>query len=218
MLAAALDADLIDWNSALNETVDAVFAPDVLVRLRAETRSEHDAIEDTLNLTGEDITLADYRYRLEQFYGFYRPMENRMRSVDDWLAPWLDAKERRKTSLLKEDLHLLGCSSPDSLSMCMDLPLLKDPAAYFGCLYVLEGATLGGQVISRHIHKKLGLTAATGGRFFEGYGSRTGFMWQQFRAAIGQFASSKDLQDSAIAAARSTFDRLNQWCQRKNLS
>ena len=39
------------------------------------------------------------------------------------------------------------------------LPPLETQADAFGCLYVLEGATLGGRVISRHIERALGLDA-----------------------------------------------------------
>jgi hypothetical protein len=34
---------------------------------------------------------------------------------------------------------------------------LDDPGALIGTLYVIEGATLGGEVISRHLHKHLEL-------------------------------------------------------------
>ena len=199
----------------MNETV-ATVSPAVLVRLRAETRSEHDAIEQSLDLIGDDLTLSNYRHRLEQFYGFYQPLEDQMRRLDNWLAPWLDAKERVKTPLLAQDLRTLGCKSLDSLPRCSHLPALESAAGYFGCMYVLEGSTLGGQVISRHICEKLGVTSLSGGRFFEGYGRRTGFMWQQFRVAISEFATTSDTQDQVVAAARSTFAMLNRWCQRRN--
>lgn len=184
----------------------------VLTRLRAETRAEHDAIEQTLDLVNEDLTAASYRHRIEQFYGFYRPLEDRMRAIDSWLAPWLDATQRRKTLLLEQDLKVLGCTSPEGLPRCSDLPPLADPAAYFGCLYVLEGSTLGGQVIGRHIRDKLGVTAETGGRFFAGYGDQTGLHWQQFRSALTAFSAIHDADEQVIAAARSTFDRLTRWC------
>jgi heme oxygenase len=49
-----------------------------------------------------------------------------------------------------------------------------------GCLYVLEGATLGGQFISRHL-ATLGIGPANGGLFFHGYGAKTGEMWKSFQ-------------------------------------
>lgn len=44
--------------------------PNVLARLRLETRREHGAVEHVLNLMGA-LTDSTYRERLVQFYGFY---------------------------------------------------------------------------------------------------------------------------------------------------
>ena len=53
----------------------------ILARLKDETRPEHDAIEQVLDLMDGTLTLAAYRRRLEQFHGFYRPVEDASRSL-----------------------------------------------------------------------------------------------------------------------------------------
>ena len=53
----------------------------LLTRLRIETRAEHDAIERTLLLVGDDLTLEMYTHRIAQFYGFYKPVEEQL--LDD---------------------------------------------------------------------------------------------------------------------------------------
>ena len=59
----------------------------ILARLRLETRGEHDAVELELDLIGVSLTREGYRQRLEQFYGFYAPLEaalhNRCVPTDD---------------------------------------------------------------------------------------------------------------------------------------
>ena len=185
--------------------------PPVLSRLRAETRAEHDAIEAALDLTGDGLTRDGYRRVLERFYGFYAPLEPAIRAVGGWADRGLDLDARRKTPLLEADLRALGADAPASLPLCNDLPLLVTPADCFGCLYVLEGSTLGGQLISRHVQHALGVTPETGGRFFHGYGDETGEMWQSFRAAVtGSVVSPAD-QDAAVAAAKDTFSKLHRW-------
>jgi heme oxygenase len=57
---------------------------------------------------------------------------------------------------------------------------------------VLEGATHGGQFISKHTLALLGVTPETAGRFFHGYGERTGAMWRTFGAALTGFATLRD--------------------------
>ena len=185
--------------------------PSILSRLRAETRAEHDAIEAALDMTGNGLTREVYRRVLERFYGFYAPLEPAIRAVGGWADRGLDLDARRKGPLLEADLRTLGVDAPTALPLCDDLPHLVTPADCFGCLYVLEGSTLGGQFISRHVHRVLGVTPETGGRFFHGYGDKTGEMWQSFRAAVTGFVVSPADQDATVAAAKDTFRKLHRW-------
>lgn len=183
----------------------------ILARLKSETRSDHDALEAALGLAQTTLTPAAYRRTLERFYGFYRPLEAELQATLACSAHGLDLTERLKTSLLDADLRALGGAAPDRLPVCASRPVVTDAARCFGCLYVLEGSTLGGQLISRHVRQTLGVTPETGGRFFQGYGDRTGQMWQSFRAAVTGFVVSPALQDAAVAAAKDTFQKLHRW-------
>ena len=183
----------------------------VLERLRSETRPHHDAIEGTLDLTSESLGRDAYRRTLERFYGFYRPLEAGLWAAGGWLERGLDITERSKTPLLEADLRALGAGDPAGLPVCTDLPPHATVAAAFGCLYVLEGATLGGQVISRSVQKAVGITPDTGGRCFHGYGDRTGPMWQAFRAALVAFAVTLSDQNEIVSAAKDTFSKLHRW-------
>ena len=196
------------------ETNAVAHAP-ILARLRVETRPEHDAVEAVLGLTGGGLTRDGYRRTLEQFYGYYQPLEDAVRAVVERVGRGLDPDERRKTPLLESDLRALGVDAPDRLPVCSDLPRVDSVAAAFGCLYVTEGATLGGQFISRHVRQTIGVTPETGGRFFHGYGDRTGVMWQTFRTALAAFATTQDTQDQVTAAAVQTFRTLRAWCERR---
>jgi heme oxygenase len=78
-----------------------------------------------------------------------------------------------------------------------------------GTLYVLEGATLGGQIIQRQLHCSLGLDAGSGAAFFVGYGARTRQMWMQFSAHLER-APGLDI-DAATHAAVQTFETMERW-------
>ena len=192
--------------------MSTVLHPLLLSRLRTETRAQHDAIEQTLLLMDDDLTVEGYGRRLQQFYGFYKPVEARILDRSGPVAPWLAVRERRKTPALEADLKALGLAAAQ-LPLCASLPPLASAAECFGCLYVLEGASLGGLIISRHVEQKLGMSAACGGSFFGGYGEHTGAMWQQFRAAITAFSSGTDEQDAVVDSARATFEALRHWCE-----
>lgn len=186
-----------------------------LARLRAETRSEHLAIEATLRLTVDDLTLVTYRHRLEQLYGFYRPIEADLREVCDWSRHGLDLDARRKTPLLVADLRSLGWTDVAGIPLCSDLPPLPGVAEGFGCLYVLEGATLGGRIVTRHLRGVLGDGFERAGRFFGGYGERTAEMWCRFREALARFADGgRDTGDRTVVSAVATFRALRRWCAR----
>lgn len=194
-------------------TASEMSGTSVLERLKAETRPEHDAIEAALGLLDPSLTQAAYCGTLSRFYGFYRPLEAGVWSLCDWREHGLEPAERRKTPLLEADLRALGVDPPQ-LSTCADLPPHRTIAFAFGCLYVMEGATLGGQVISRHIRQTLGLMPAAGGRFFDGYGARTGAMWRAYRTALAAFTTTHDRQDHVVDAAVQTFRKLRTWHER----
>ena len=73
--------------------------------------------------------------------------------------------ERRKFPWLMEDLSFLH-ETPLQLNPTMNLPVINSLGRLVGALYVLEGSTLGGQLISRQLNQHLGLTLNTGARFF----------------------------------------------------
>lgn len=181
-------------------------------RLRLETRAEHVDVERTLALTDPALDLATYRHRLARMLGFYAPVEAAL-ARRPGLPAWIpDLAQRRKLDWLRADLHVLGVEDADDLPACTAMPDLATDAACFGCLYVLEGATLGGQVIGRHLVATLGVTPDRGGRFFDAYGRDTGRMWRGFLDALGEYAASTPADDAIVAAARDTFRTLQAWC------
>jgi heme oxygenase len=185
----------------------------ILARLKCETRPEHEAIERVLDLAGVALTGASYRRVLEQFHGFFMPVEGRLQALAGWNEQGIDIAARLRTPLRAADLRALGVATVEALPVCRELPDLTDLAEGFGCLYVLEGSTLGGQYISRHVRTALGVTPEAGGRFFHGYGERTGAMWREFGSALTAFAFARATQDRVVASAVATFRSLRTWCQ-----
>jgi len=186
---------------------------DILATLREQTSAEHAAIERTLDLLNSAITPAVYCRVLELLYGFYQPLERKLRDMASILWTGLELERREKVALLCCDLRSLG-RDPVSLVLCDQLPAVNGLPEALGCLYCLEGATLGGQIISRHLRKHLSITPANGGGFFHGYGEQTGEIWMKFKAALRAVGMSVEEQARAVEAARSTFLMLRLWCQR----
>lgn len=91
------------------------------------------------------------------------------------------------------------------------MPELVTIPQVLGCLYVIEGATLGGQIITRHLQANLGITPETGGAFFAGYGVENGVRWQAFGAMITAAAAQFGGEDEIVASANRTFETLELW-------
>jgi heme oxygenase (biliverdin-IX-beta and delta-forming) len=183
----------------------------ILTRLRLETRGEHDAVEGVLNLMGTSLTRDVYRQRLAQFYGFYDPLEAALQT-DSVLGFATLTPRLNKTIRLRQDLQHFGVTA-DDLPLCSDLPPLRTQAEVLGCMYVLEGATLGGRMISAHIQATLGITPTTGGSFFEGYGGGTAQMWQGMRQMLVEGAPDLHSENAIVTNAIATFAALRGWCQ-----
>ena len=75
--------------------------------------------------------------------------------------------------------------------------------------YVLEGATLGGQVIGRHAAAH-GLDAA-GLSFFRSYGADVGPMWRRFCEILEMHCRGAEAQSGAVFGALQAFEHLEAW-------
>jgi len=194
-------------------TTPVLTSPGILLRLKRETLEHHAAVQDQLDLFGRVRTLGDYRRHLMRLYGFYFPLEARLARIASSVGFEQDFDARRKTLLLRHDLLSLGADQGQiaSIALCLDLPDVDDLAQALGCLYVLEGATLGGQVIIRHFEQRLAITAEDGGRFFASYGAKVGEQWKALRAMLETRACTVDMQDSIVLSACATFGAFGRW-------
>lgn len=182
--------------------------PRIMERLRSETAEEHRRLEARLDMRKALASPSTYRRLLEGFYGIYAPLE-------DVLATRLgrEWQYRRKLPWLRADLKQLGATEDDiaRLPLCQKLPELATPGELLGCLYVVEGSTLGGQVISRMISAALGLAPGSGAAFFAGYGPETPERWREFRGQLEKEVTSNEMADEATKSARATFDTFEKW-------
>jgi heme oxygenase len=182
--------------------------------LKAATRTRHAALEQLLPLLHANLSYATYRQYVRGLFGFYEPLEQQMLTFPGWDAVGFDYTPRRKTPRLREDLRALGDSRETlaALPRCERLPPLVNEAQLWGCLYVIEGATLGGQIIIKNLNANLGLTASSGASFFDGYGAQTGSRWKAFCAAVPTAGDdARGGADAMLHSANLTFDLLSEW-------
>lgn len=174
--------------------------------LKEHTRAAHEALHrhPLLRPLGEGtLTRHDCAAALQAFALFYRHYEPQ---AAVWCgfdgAPvlrWLDADP------------LLAAHSPAPAIKYGPKPEIHDRASWLGYLYVKQGSTLGGQVISKRLRRQLGLEAGRDQRFFHGYGEQTGERWKAFLAYLA--AEENDVEPHRVVqSAHGFFAGLHHSC------
>jgi heme oxygenase len=186
--------------------------PDLLSRVRQECRAQHQRLEALLPFH-ESLTLADYRKVLILFWGLFLPMEEALRKAE--VPPSLDLCQRQRAPLLARDLAAMGMPAEalTRLPRCPDIPPVNTTARALGCMYVLEGSTLGGQFIAKLARQRLGLTETSGCAFFFSHGEEVGRMWQSFCATVREHVLAPAAQQDFIATAANTFSTFVRWLE-----
>lgn len=180
-------------------------------RLRRATRALHVRVEDTVGLDRRLGSLDAYRALLMQLFGLHRPVETAFATLD-WRDVGLDPADRRRSVMIEADLADLGLDRAAVAALPrLDLAPPASILVGLGWLYVLEGSTLGGQLIYRQAHQRLAVDSAHGGRFFAGYGAQNGAMWQACIAAIERVPARSADGDAVEAAAAAMFEMVERW-------
>jgi heme oxygenase len=169
----------------------------ILARLKSETGALHARLESSMPTLDELATLTSYRRCLRELHAVYAAWEPSVLRTDGLRSVISDADMRVKLPLLERDLRAMDVVADGDRVI---EPRLELDGA-LGAMYVLEGATLGGQVIARHVAGPLGVTAERGLAFFSGYGVRTGPMWTQFGAALERWIANGGDADAVVAGA-----------------
>jgi heme oxygenase len=184
--------------------------PTLIERLRIETRELHDGLERDLDWRCRMGTVEGYRGLLARWWGFHAVFEPIILAR----PPLPDLGSRRKLHLLERDLCRLGLSASAITALpridASSLPEIG--AGMVGAMYVLEGSTLGGQVIAKHVRIALAHTVVDDAyAYYEAYGrTRTGPMWKAFLDRLSTEVPRASHAD-VIAGASRTFTALRAW-------
>lgn len=178
----------------------------IMGKLKEATRGQHEGLENTVDVMSQMFSLDNYKTLLLKFYRFYSAIEPELAKLD--LKKYgYDLSARLKTPKLESDLTALNIlDEAKKLPVYNGLPTLDSAEKAFGSLYVIEGATLGGQIINRHLKQNLDLTTENGGLFFNGYGEKTGLMWKEFIEIATNFAFAANNDQTIVESASETFD------------
>lgn len=187
----------------------------ILSKLKESTKEQHQALESVVDVMDQANGLESYKRLISKFYLLYSAIEPEL-PYELLKENGFDLDRRRKLPSLENDLTYLAITDPEKVGGIgkPDVPTFDTAAKGFGASYVLEGATLGGQIITRHLNSTFGLNAEEGAAFFSSYGANVGPMWKEFGRIITEFSDANDADDEIVSAAIKTFDTFHQFLSR----
>ena len=187
--------------------------------LRDATHQDHVRLNRhplLVGITKADYSLATYHRVLKTYFRFYEQIEYAFTQYLSVFPVYTDAdhkpfdyQPRLKLPWLRQDLHHARIE-PASIPAANASVDITSTAELVGILYTIEGSSLGGEVISQHISRNLGLTPDAGGRFFYGYGKQILPMWREFESFMDFALTSPSEMEAAGLAARKTFNRMEK--------
>jgi len=125
--------------------------------LKSATKDNHDELESLMfvnEIMNKTLTLDQYKTLLATNYIVHSAIESKLHdALDDQLKDKLHITQRDKLAALELDLAEMEMDKAELDSLDFDFLKLKDKnnASSLGAMYVLEGATLGGNVIRKKL-------------------------------------------------------------------
>lgn len=181
---------------------------DLAGALRRATAGVHAEIERLplmSRLTSETATLDDYQRYLRAILTIHAPLEQVLYDgLDETVRDRLGV--RPKLPALLADMEEQGLTFNMPVLAVAPAPLLPDDlSARVGGLYVLEGATLGGRTIARHLRRLIGEPLGST-HFLDFHGRQTSAAWKGFTSGLNALAAQQALiPDRVIAGALAVF-------------
>ena len=183
---------------------------DFLRKLRQATSELHKAVEGlpiSIDLMHDDVSWDHYVRYLTCMMEIASHNDREVLPKVTELIP--ETERRYKSTWIRKDLEILA---PEALRL--PFPKLSCPPSItstefaLGMAYVMEGSTLGGQVILKHLRAKFGAKVMESASFLSGYGSKTGSMWQAFLVSLNRYSTLEN-QDTIISGALACFNMIH---------
>lgn len=183
--------------------------------LRNSTHSHHVRLNRhplLSELTRPGLNLDVYARILRAYRHYFRVVEPALERYLKRHPDLFDYQPRRKLPWLDADIaHFPNIPQPTTTpAALLTLAEISDLGSLVGLLYAIEGSTLGGLVIARHLRDHVQLDERCGARFFSAYGSDTDVRWQEFCAFAETIGDSNEQLARAQASAALAFVALER--------
>lgn len=164
----------------------------LLEKLKEDTRPLHDQVEETMEsrlILNKDFSITQYVQLLQRLKAAHDALEPAILDFEGISShPQLEAKHRlSKRHALVMDLFLLNGKGEAKIAKST----FQNEQQAWGAMYVLEGSTLGGAMIHKHLQSLGWDTPAF--NFYSYYGKETGSKWKTFKQVITALSNQSAL-------------------------
>lgn len=190
---------------------------DLPQRLKDGTHTWHQTLEQA-PLAGDLIQGSVSHW---QYAAFLQALYSYLAAYEKQVLPelshyqWGPYHYESRLPYLAADLGSLAQYTPTSVLPEPEVPQPRNLPQLLGQLYVIEGASQGGRIISPRLTRTLNLTPGTGLRYFHHF-SEVRNQWPAFMGelkASSQHFSTSEVHES-VARARAIFTGLTQYFTR----
>ncbi|RYG00257.1 MAG: biliverdin-producing heme oxygenase [Chitinophagaceae bacterium] len=146
----------------------------------------------------------DYVELLDFLYGYYQPLESKIKPFVTGINFHQHTPNIEKDIIELEPTHIF------SGRVAEDVPDFNSAEKALGALYVLEGSTLGGQIISKMLAKQITGSSVNSFSFYNPYGDETHQKWSEFKKLLDANYSAEQ-RELITQGANETFSTLHKW-------
>lgn len=174
--------------------------------LKQNTAELHDAAEKLFSsdkIFNKTFTFDDYKKIIRNNYLMLLNSENQIiESLSGHFSEKLQLDQRKKLSVIEKDLSSLSIENEKPQQSVE----ISNHNEALGMLYVIEGSTLGGNVIAKQLSKTEGFEDVTF-NFFGCYKENTGLMWKNFKEVLDTEVNEESY-DEVLAGAKKLYTLL----------
>lgn len=197
---------------------------DIMTRLKEDTRPLHEAAENQPYmhaLMSGRLSKEHYLAALEQFYVLHVGVEERLRELlrkSRFAGAVVKDHHFRIAELAKQDLEFFGKSTEGIKPVpgvvhffeAADGYLAKNPDAYLGMFYVLEGSLNGAMFLVKKVRETFKIEGDNGVSHMVPHGQAMRQRWMEFVMGMNQLPFPEETKDDIVAAAGDAFNAVGE--------
>ncbi len=169
--------------------------------LKENTQKQHQLLEDKFNsnrIFEKSYSVEDYKRLIGLNYQFLLNYEKSIHeALSDDLKNKLDISSRLKLPIITKDAENLGLHQ----NTTENTKEIASEAEALGMLYVIEGASLGGNVIKKQLQKNPDFSNVEF-NYFGMYGEQIGTFWKNFISTINTYFTEEQNAEVLKGAER----------------